>query len=834
MRVTIRGLRFWIVATAVLLLAALALFIGYARYKAHRLVLDIPGKLGGKIESTSEGFTYSQSVKGRTAFTIHAAKAVQFKGGTSATLHDVVITLYGAQGDRNDRISGSEFDYDQKAGIATARGEVQIDLQGGNLAGAAASQAAHDGGPAATTPPSPAQQTIHVKTSGLVFNQKTQVAATSQFVEFSTPKASGHSTGATYDVQKGLLVLDSAVELTTDRDGGPVLVHASHAEFLRGSLQAFLLNPVSDYQSRHTSADQAIVYFRQDGSAEHIDAKGHIHMTTDDGQQMTAQAATILLDQRGQPQRADASGGLNFISHGEHEAHGNAVEGTLTFNSDGTLHHAQARNAVSFVDQQRGLGDDPQGSATRELRAAQVDIDFLPGEARHAVADKMLAVGGATAVLHTIRTKSPSQNTTIKGDQLLASLRDGKTITGLHGNGHTSVLDVAANGATNLSSGDTLQVNFAPPPDGNHPASAPRQQSGTVGARADSSDIESAVQEGNVVMVQTPGPDSESSKRPTSSPAPSPTRATARRAEYTGATQLLRLTGSPRINDGSTDLTADSIDYRRDAGTASATGNIKATYLQPRSGRTPGAVSPGGIGGQGPTHIVSSTAVLDQARGQAVFRGQARLWQGANSVAAPVIELQRDPETLKAYGQPAANGAVFTVIATSAGAQQQPGVFRVHSRELLYSDVDHKATFTGAVSAEDSNGVVHCDQVEAFLTAAPELPRTSDAANATPPLKAAGSAAGLAESGQSRVDRIVATGHVVLQQPGRRGSGEKLVYTAGDGKYVLTGTSATPPHLYDQAHGAVSGEALIFDSRDDSVSVTGGRSKAVTDTRTVK
>ena len=203
-------------------------------------------------------------------------------------------------------------------------------------------------------------------------------------------------------------------------------------------------------------------------------------------------------------------------------------------------------------------------------------------------------------------------------------------------------------------------------------------------------------------------------------------------------------------------------------------------------------------------------------------------------MAAPVIELQRDPETLKAYGQPAANGAVFTVIATSAGAQQQPGVFRVHSRELLYSDVDHKATFTGAVSAEDSNGVVHCDQVEAFLTAAPELPRTSVAANATPPLKAAGSAAGLAESGQSRVDRIVATGHVVLQQPGRRGSGEKLVYTAGDGKYVLTGTSATPPHLYDQAHGAVSGEALIFDSRDDSVSVTGGRSKAVTDTRTVK
>jgi len=74
----------------------------------------------------------------------------------------------------------------------------------------------------------------------------------------------------------------------------------------------------------------------------------------------------------------------------------------------------------------------------------------------------------------------------------------------------------------------------------------------------------------------------------------------------------------------------------------------------------------------------------------------------------------------------------------------------------------------------------------------------------------------------------------VLQQPHRRGTGEKLVYTSQDGKFVLTGTSSAPPHLYDQAHGNVSGEALIFNSQDDSVSVAGGQSKTVTDTRTAK
>jgi lipopolysaccharide export system protein LptA len=814
MSLTIRKLRVWIVGLAILLVAVLALFIVYGQYKAHQLIADLPAKIDKQIERSSKGFTYSKSNNGRTAFTIQASRADQFKGGSSATLHDVVITLYGAEGDRSDRISGSEFDYDQKADLVTAKGEVQIDLQSANPAGAGANTAS--GGSAEAKFSGPAQETIHIKTSGLVFNQRTQIASTTQYVEFTTPKASGHSTGATYDVQKGLLVLNSAVELTSSRDGDPIKVHASHAEFLRASMQAFLLNPLTDYKSQHTSAEQAIVYLRRDGSAEHVDAKGHVRLTTDNGQQMTAEQAKMLLDQRGNPVRAEAGGGLNFVSNsGPQHMHGNAVEGTLIFAAGGLLQHAQARNAVSFVDQLQGLGDDPQGSATRELRASQVDIDFVPDSKRHTVAEKVLAGGGATAVLHTIRTKAPSQNTTIKGDQLLAALRNGKTVTSLHGTGHTSLQDVSPSGATNFSSGDTLQVNFAAPGSGDRPAQDAKQKPG-ASTTIEADQVESAVQEGNVLMVQTPAPDAATSKG--SSTSRSPTRATARRVEYTGATQILRLTGSPRINDGTTDLAADAIDYHRDTANADAVGNVKATYLEPKA-PTSGATPSAGIGGQGPTHIISNSASLDQAHALAVFRGQARLWQGPNSVAAPVIELQRDPQTLKAYGDPSAVGAVYTVIANNSGSQQQSNLFRVHSRQLLYEDAARKATFTGAVVAEDPNGIIHCDQVETFLVAANN-----------PQAKPAGSP----QSSQSRLDRVVAAGHVVLEQPGRRGTGEKLLYTAQDGKFVLTGTSSTPPHLYDQAHGTVTGDSLIFNTQDDSVSVAGGQAKSITDTRTAK
>jgi lipopolysaccharide export system protein LptA len=65
-------------------------------------------------------------------------------------------------------------------------------------------------------------------------------------------------------------------------------------------------------------------------------------------------------------------------------------------------------------------------------------------------------------------------------------------------------------------------------------------------------------------------------------------------------------------------------------------------------------------------------------------------------------------------------------------------------------------------------------------------------------------------------------------------TGSELVYTAQDGKFVLSGTSASPPHLVDQQRGTVTGASLIFNDRDDSVIVSGGSSKAVTQTRTPK
>ena len=76
---------------------------------------------------------------------------------------------------------------------------------------------------------------------------------------------------------------------------------------------------------------------------------------------------------------------------------------------------------------------------------------------------------------------------------------------------------------------------------------------------------------------------------------------------------------------------------------------------------------------------------------------------------------------------------------------------------------------------------------------------------------------------------MVAQDNVVVQQPNRRADGQKLVYTAVDDKFVLTGG---PPSIFDAEQGKITGVSLTFFRTDDRVLVEGEASTpVVTQTR---
>jgi lipopolysaccharide export system protein LptA len=322
--------------------------------------------------------------------------------------------------------------------------------------------------------------------------------------------------------------------------------------------------------------------------------------------------------------------------------------------------------------------------------------------------------------------------------------------------------------------------------------------------------------------------------------------------------------------NGGLELTADKVDVSRQADEAFAHGNVKATWSggnsiggAPSGGGNQSGTGKGGtgqgsmaLGGNGPAHVIAAEAQLNQSTGEATFRGHARLWQQANSVAAPEIILNQHLQTLTARTGDAADpvravllsaGGPGTEVGTTNGVGNAhgqgatgnaeakpatPSVIRVRGGDLEYSDAEHRAVMhggvTGAVVAETGTATSTSDSVELLLVPAGKSDGGAGSALGGQAQSAGGQAQGA--GGQAQVDRMTATGHVVLISEGRRGTGERLVYSGATGDYVLTGTAAAPPRMATPGQGNVTGEALIFHSRDDSVSIEGGGHETRTET----
>jgi len=278
----------------------------------------------------------------------------------------------------------------------------------------------------------------------------------------------------------------------------------------------------------------------------------------------------------------------------------------------------------------------------------------------------------------------------------------------------------------------------------------------------------------------------------------------ANQARYTPGDENLVLTGSPRWTEAGGTTTARVLKLNRQTGDAFAEGEVKTAYRETRP-------QPGGalLGGSEPIHVTANSMTANRQTGTAIYSGSARLWQGSNIIEAPVIEFDHANRLLKAKG---ARQPVSTVFIRNDGDKKGTPV-TVTSSLLTYSDPQHLAVFQGAVLLKSTDGTVSSDTADVLLKP-----------------KGQGTTQGTSDATQ--IEEIVARGHVVVQQPSRKASGNTMTYTAADGKYVMSGGH---PSIFDAEHGLTTGDSLTFYSRDDRLLVSSGSStRAVTQTHTGK
>jgi lipopolysaccharide export system protein LptA len=771
----ISHLRHWLGFAAILMVAVVAGAYFRARQRSQSVLRQVPQKMGIEFKQTANGFSMSKSELGRTIFRIEASKAVQYKQGGQAELHDVQITLYGRDSSRFDQIYGKDFVYDQQTGDVTSQGDVDMDLES-NPAGITSPD---------QSSPKALKNPIHLKTKGLVFNQKTGDAYTKERVDFHSPEASGSAVGMAYAARTSVLTLWSRVEILVESDP-PTSIKADHGAISKDPHTVVLERTRAVSGSEQLESDQETLFLRPDNYVDRVLAQGNVRVQYK-GERVAKvhsnQLEVFMASQSSSEEDAHEdrenkhrinvknaflSGNVQFETAGSEITQGNSERAAVSFGKDNSPEKIHAEGEVKLVQHQpppSASAGAPANAQEFELTAPVVDFYLAAGKRF----DRAETSGPPQIILRPAQQNSAAvpagQQTVVTASKFEAKFDDLGQLASLHGEPESRVVSTASGEADRVSTSHTIDAAFTP-----------------------GSGIQTLFQRGKFAYVDGEG------------------AAWADQARYTPADQMLLLTGSPRIVDKGLTTTAHTLRINRSTGDGFAEGEVKSTYsdLKP-------IPSGGFLASSSPVHVTARSMTAHRAPAVALYTGDARLWQDDNVVQAPSIEFDRNRRSMDASSSP--KQAVSTLLVQSDKSGKITPV-RITSRHLTYADNDRRAHFEGDVEVRGEDLTIAAKQMDFFLTGTNQ---TTGNLSPTP---------------AGKLDRVVAWDHVLLTQPGRRGTGDQLIYTAADDKFVLSGG---PPCIFDAEHGKVTGVSLTMFRRDDRVVAEGSdKSLAVTHTRVAR
>jgi lipopolysaccharide export system protein LptA len=651
MSIQISHLRRWFGGGAIGLLLVVASVYFYARHRVQNALSEVPAKIGIEIQQSAKGFTVSRSEQGHTIFKIEASKAVQYKQGGHAELHDVTITLYGRDSSRFDQIYGADFEYDPQSGDVIGKGQVQMDLEANPEGILHPDQAT----------PKELKNPVHLTTTNLFFNQKTGNALTRDKVEFSLPQANGSAVGLSYAANTTVLTLQSQVDVAF-HGATPARLTAIHGTITKNPRVVELDLPRLQNGARHASADKGTIYLRPDNTVDRILASGNVRVESEDSgseKVQSNQLELLMADKQDTVRSATFWGDVRMENSGSQPMQGNAGRVILNFTGNNVLSTVHSQDNVRLVQQQKPA---TASAGAQDVEVTASVIDFFVTDGRRL--QRADTSGAAQIALRP--TPSTGQQTLVTAGKFQARFDDLGQLASVHGVPNARIVSQTPGQPDRVSTSDTLDASFRP-----------------------GSGIDSIVQQGHIAYV-----DGER-------------KAWGDRATYTPADQMLVLNGSPRVVDGGMTTTSRSMRLNRATGDAFADGDVKSTYSDLKA-QPSGAF----LAASDPIHVTARTMTAHSSPAVALYTGDARLWQNANVIQAPSIEFDRNRRSVLAQGSP--TQPVSTVLVQTEKSGKVTPV-KITSARLSYTDGERKAHFEGSVQAKGAELTITANVMDVFL-----------------------------------------------------------------------------------------------------------------------
>ncbi|HET7841426.1 MAG TPA: LptA/OstA family protein, partial [Terriglobia bacterium] len=746
---------------------ALVLAIVAYRWKSQRneKPVVVPKALPSNVSQQLSGYSFTQSDKSGQVFTIHAARTVAFQGDVTV-LSDVSVEVFGRTGQQHDLIHTPTCNYNRKTGEVFAEGKVQIELN-------APADAKPDQIAGGTEPRLSPQLSgggsrkgghipVYLETSHLSFVKEGSLVVTDAPVSFRAGAATGTAQGLAYATRDDWVELKQNVVVEMNARGGdpsssgPMRLEATRLRFEKSSGIANLYGPIEiTQQGQRISAASGKVHLddrnRVTAAALEGDVRAHVPLRKS---LIEGNAGRVVAE-------FDPASSLLRSIHAEDRVHVESrdngrvtqiIAQRLQMEFSGKPARPEsgvAEGEVRIISENRSASKPvDRNSGAKAGNLAETKQDLTASAVRF-----HFAPGGQA--LRVAETVGPGKMILTSNDP-----KSGPKIV----SANPFLLDFDPRGRPTLMRGlADARMIFKPAPAAHAGTPDAVTTSGKLLATFDPVErtLRGIDQTGDFRFVQ------------------GEQRAFSENAHYDAQTETVTLTGHPRLADDLTSARADRILINSNSDTAEGIGHVQTSHLE-KSGKTPNP------GAGDPTNVVADKMFARQQSQFVHYEGHVRVWHGTDVVQSEAIDVFKDARRVHT------DSSVLTTFLEPARDTTQPGTkaagkqkdraapVTISADGLDYSEKARQATYRGHARLETQDATLRSDRMDIFFSPANK-------------------------SGDSEIERALATGNVTVVQPGRRATGEQAEYFAEGGKIILSGGA---PTIYDQEKGFATGRQL--------------------------